>query len=403
MSLENSRLWTSIGQGYEDTTDMYKGIFDGNSKTISGIKVDVKEDAAEICTLGLFGSTYEATIKNVGVKKSDVYAEDLNSLYAGGLVGYAYNSTIVNSYTDIDITCDGKEVIAGGFVGAQCEGGAIINCYSTGNITATGSEAIVAGGFVGEQLLMSNNQGCVISNIYTIGNITVDGLGQKNVGKLIGEQTGNFTPTVTYAYYSDASDLPIGDGITVLTVGVEKAADEFKNFAVKDLLQDYVNENSSVSQPLLSWVQAENNPEFGWDSHLLSVNISWGTMIFENHANPVSEDERWTIEDGENVVTFINKSDGAKLRYTAEFSCSDGVSGVTGEFFHSAGDWTYEDVVDEVHTYKRPMVNSSEMAGTNLRTTVLVLSGEPIGIDFSHYTDESNAVQIGTINLTISG
>ena len=77
---------------------------------------------------------------------------------------------------------------------------------------------------------MSNNQGCVISNIYTIGNITVDGLGQKNVGKLIGEQTGNFTPTVTYAYYSDASDLPIGDGITVLTVGVEKAADEFKNF-----------------------------------------------------------------------------------------------------------------------------------------------------------------------------
>ena len=402
-SSENTRLWTPIGQGYGDATDMYKGVFDGNSKTISGIKVDLKEGAAEICTLGLFGSVSESTIKNVGVKKSDVYAEDLNSLYAGGLVGYAYNSTIVNSYTDIDITCDGNEVIAGGFVGAQCEGGAITNCYSTGNITAEGSEVVIAGGFAGEQLLMSNNQGCSISNIYAMGNIAVDGLGQKNVGKLIGEQTGNFTPTVTHAYYSGASSLPIGDGIAVLTVGAEKTADEFENFAVKDLLQGYVNGNSSVSQPLLSWVQAENNPEFSWDSHLLSVNISWGTMMFENHVNPVSEDKRWTIEDGENVVTFVNKSDGAKLRYTAEFSCSDGVSGVTGEFFHSAGDWTYEDIADEFHTYTCPMVNSSEMAGTNLRTSTLVLSGAPIGIDFSHYTDESNAVQIGTINLTISG
>lgn len=220
---------------------------------------------------------------------------------------------------------------------------------------------------------------------------------------MVGKQTGNFTPNITYAYYSSVSDLPSGDDIIVFTVGTEKTDNEFKNFAVKDLLQDYVNENSSISQPLSLWVQAENSPEFSWDDHLLSVNVSWGTMIFENHSDPISENKRWTIANGENAIIFINTSTGAKLRYTAEFSCDTDISGITGNFSHSEGDWTYEDIVDGIHTYTYPMVNSPEMSsGANLRTTTLKLNGIPTGINFSHHTDESNAIQIGIINLTIS-
>ena len=40
----NSRLWVPIGQGDVTTANMYGGIFNGNNKTISGMKIDVREN-----------------------------------------------------------------------------------------------------------------------------------------------------------------------------------------------------------------------------------------------------------------------------------------------------------------------------------------------------------------------
>ena len=402
ISSENPRLWTPIGQGDTTIANMYAGTFDGNNKTISGMKIDILEDTTgEYTTLGLFGSTYEATIKNVSVINSSVYAENLNGLYAGGLAGHAFNSTISNSYCAVDIVCISQEMIIGGFVGVQWDGGTITNCYSTGNITATVSDDVVTGGFVGEQLLMSNNRNCDILNSYSIGNINIDGFGQKDVGRLVGKQMGNSTSTVSDSYYLISSALPSGSDVTVLTVGTSKTATEFNNFAVKDSLQDYVNNYSTVTQPLLSWVQGENYPLFNIEQEI-NANISWGDMIFAyNEDGP--GDDKWSIDLGQNVVTFNNCSTGLKLRYTANYNNISGVTGITGTIVHEDGDWTYQDINQGVSTHTHPMVNSPDMTySTNSRATTLTLSGTPSGVDFSGHTDKSSAIPIGNITLTIS-
>ena len=391
----NSRLWVPIGQGDVTTANMYGGIFNGNNKTISGMKIDVREDiVGEYITLGLFGSTYGAAIKNVSVINSNVCAENLNGLYAGSLVGYACNSEISNSYTAVDIACNGQELIIGGFVGAQWDGGIITNCYSIGNVTAAISGDIVAGGFVGEQLIMSNNRSCDISNSYAIGNISIDGSGQKNVGRLIGKQMGSPTPTVTNSYYLISSEFPEDSDISVLIVGTSKTVDEFNNFAVKDLLQDYVNNYSSVDQPLLSWVQGKNYPLFN-TGQAFTASISWGDMIFNYNLNAIGENN-WSADTDENLVIFNNCSTAVKLRYTADYSNISGVTGITGTISHEEGDYTYQGE-------NWAMVNSSDMVdNANSRVSALTLSGAPSGVNFSGHTDKDSAIPIGKITMTIS-
>lgn len=65
----------------------FKGNFDGNYFTVSGIKVSSGNYG------GLFGYTDGATIKNVGVSEVDITAD-----YAGGIVGKAEDTTLTNVF-----------------------------------------------------------------------------------------------------------------------------------------------------------------------------------------------------------------------------------------------------------------------------------------------------------------
>lgn len=109
----------------------FTGKFDGNFHTISGIQVSGGTYG------GLFGLTSGATIQNVGVKNGTI-----NAQYVGGIVGRAENKTkIIDVFNDgVTIQPSGKgrdSFSAGGIVGYAQES-SIDKAYNTGAIGGRG-------------------------------------------------------------------------------------------------------------------------------------------------------------------------------------------------------------------------------------------------------------------------
>ena len=417
---EAARVWKPVGVDINNS-NAYAGIFDGQDNngvnhTISGMKIDIT-GATDITYLGLFGCTYNATIQNVGVIDSRINIGSSDVIICGGLVGNQYGGIINTSYSKVNINAitTNHYIDAGGLVGSQM--GDITNSYATGMVNAECTTAVYAGGLVGYmetdgKLCNSYATGEVyanggtqiyagglagrkyigtIENTYAIGDIAVYGEGSPYVGKIIGDDV-----SVTNSYYLNTSTVY---GTTPNNRGTSRTATEFSNFKVHDELQTYVDANSTSSNQLSSWVQAQNNPEFSWDNHALSTTLSWGNMTFAYD----SAENTWSLpegDEGENIVTFVNGSNGAKLRYNAVFNIASGLSGITGGTTHSSGDVTYQGAT-------WPMVNSAQMVvssypDTYIRNTTLTISGTPSGNNFDR-TTPSSPMEIGVITFTISG
>jgi len=186
-----TNVWTPIGSyTNENNNRAFSGTFDGNNYVVNGIYISNSNSYQ-----GLFGYTFKATIKNLGITASYIKGGSI----VGGLAGFSNNSTITNCYS-IGNT-NGSSVI-GGLVGnnkgkiAYCyairntTGGSIVgglvgsnegtieNCYATGNVYTPSMGGIYAasiGGLVGDN-------GGIITNCYATGEVT----GGKSVGGLVG-------------------------------------------------------------------------------------------------------------------------------------------------------------------------------------------------------------------------
>ena len=153
--------WTPIGTSINN----FKGIFDGNGHTISGLyfsNITNKGYPNGGNYVGLIGYANEATIKNVGVIDSYIRGYQ----YAGGICSYGSNTTITNCYN--------TGTISGSFsnVGGICGYGSnttITNCYNTGTIS--GSSDI--GGICGNGGTQTNcyNTGMVSGSSEYVGGI----------------------------------------------------------------------------------------------------------------------------------------------------------------------------------------------------------------------------------------
>ncbi len=157
--------FTPIG----DNSNRFKGHFDGNDFTISGLYIN-RSSTSEV---GLFGCTSTGSeIKNVGLEDVSI-AGGTNT---GGLSGYTHNGTISGCYTTGSIT--GSGIKTGGLVGYN-EGsiGSIIDSYFTGNVNGNGD---YVGGLVGRNC-------AAVSNAYSTGSVGGNG---NYIGGLVGENTG---------------------------------------------------------------------------------------------------------------------------------------------------------------------------------------------------------------------
>ena len=166
--------WSPMGMADENGEGYYKGIFDGNGHSISGLYVNRDEAADDVHTwfkscIGLFGY-YSGVTRNLSVLDSYMRGED----FIGGICGYNDGGTIQNCYSAATVCGDSY---IGGICG-RSEGDSIIeNCYNTGYVYgATRS----IGGICG-------NNYTTIENCYNVGNVN----GKFYVGGIVGESSGS--------------------------------------------------------------------------------------------------------------------------------------------------------------------------------------------------------------------
>lgn len=183
-------LWTPIG----NTSHIYKGVFDGNGHTVSGIYI--VSDAEHV---GLFGYTSGATIKDLTL--TDSYIKGSN--YTGGIVGYHYlgymtdvsvNAVVVGGnyvggiagYTQMAANGSGLamhgSVSGGGYVGGLF-GRVYLGGTQTYNLTDSVNYAKVLG--TGDQVggIVGMLTGVLAKNLANHGEVT----GARYVGGIVGE------------------------------------------------------------------------------------------------------------------------------------------------------------------------------------------------------------------------
>lgn len=223
-----SGVWRPLGMGEKPSEDhsFSGGIFDGQGHTISGININISSDDRSLA-IGLFRGV-SGVIKNLKVSGS-VTVKDKGdtekALRAGLLAGVLVKGTIENCSAEATINMVGYQSIAvGGLVGYAGDSAKIIECTSSGVITAaalkdddgaqSGSHAGGLVGSVSKESLISDcgstadvsmtggfhaQSGGLIGGMadtkieksFALGKVHASGaLLQNDAGGLIGQQTG---------------------------------------------------------------------------------------------------------------------------------------------------------------------------------------------------------------------
>ncbi len=297
----NENQWTPIGTEEKD----FKGLFDGNSKTIRGLYIN----NGNVRDLGLFGFMSDGEIKRVKLQDCHInstWNDTEKSGYVGGIVGrgskvrqcsvtgelsfdYGDNVTvntwmlgiggiagniakglspaIEECYNGANILISIKkssskayQIRAGGIVSTG-KNAIIKDCYNTGDInTITTSEQTVKGkgGIVG----VSENSGTFlnIDNSYNTGIIDAGG----DVGAILGiKSAGN--DTINNCYYLDVCGGSNANGGIVLTQE-QIQTETFVNILNKK--ENYSNTLDWTSKYQegnhLLWGYKENKPVLKW-------------------------------------------------------------------------------------------------------------------------------------------
>ena len=215
--------WSPMGMADEKgkITGYYKGIFDGNGHSISGVYVNRDEAADDVDmrfkgSIGLFGY-HDGVIRNLGILDSYMRG----NYYIGSICGYNNCGTIQNCYSTARV---GGVLYIGGISG-RIHHGIVENCYNAGNVcgnreiggicgdnysiiescynigSVSGNEDV--GGIAGWGYdVEDDSDSCKIVDCYNMGKVT----GKKNVGGICGK---GYKADFQNAYYD--VDLYTGD------------------------------------------------------------------------------------------------------------------------------------------------------------------------------------------------
>ena len=266
------KSWVPIGNR---NIIKYRGTFDGNGKTITNLYINASQTSQN--NMGLFGYTYQSTIKNLTFENANVTNTQSNT---GILVGKAgYGSTLQNikisktcqikggNYTggiagELDgnayncvnyATVQGIKYV-GGFWGMYSrKGNSITACANYGNVTASSEMAGgLVGYFRGGTIQDCANYGDVkgtnrvagmagfvsdgkVQNVFSYGNISVTNKTQ-NVGMVFGCSVSGATEGMV-AYYSGAKLIVNGKEKEVKAFGNGTPSEDNATGFTKDQLK----------------------------------------------------------------------------------------------------------------------------------------------------------------------
>ncbi len=140
--------WIPIGT----ELDAFKGVLDGNGKTLNGLNITGTVASVNRNSSGIFAFTNGATIKNINIINSKVkISKAENDFYAVGIiVGLAKFSTVENCKVDgqADVSVNGTLNI-GGIIGEAFNTVDISKCENNSEIIANAKDEINIGGIVG--------------------------------------------------------------------------------------------------------------------------------------------------------------------------------------------------------------------------------------------------------------
>ena len=297
--------WISIGDGANTDVGSFQGVFDGQSHVIynlyshEGLKSENKDNNNNLYRNGLFGSIYNATVKNLGIENADIVIpmNDTSTYGKGILVDWMTDSTINNCYTTGSITGGSYiEKYIGGIAGFLNGNNSISQCYSTAAITGNYDGEYYAeqegrlepldswdslGGIVGA----SYTGQVTISDCWFGGEIVVNSI-QAPVGGIIGygegvsmvnclvatkgidnDGLGN-TCWLGYVINTDAKNCfwPADDryGSNVSNEESGKSAGTATNDFNSDDVLTGLNTNAAEG---IEWVAGIKHPTFAWDDN----------------------------------------------------------------------------------------------------------------------------------------
>lgn len=252
------KSWVPIG----NNNNKYQGTFDGNNKTITNLYINASQNY-----MGLFGCTYEGTIKNLTFEYANVTK---TNNYAGVLVGKAFGGSTLqnikmsntcqikggnytggiagklldgNAYNCVNYaTVQGIEDVGGLFGFFAGTGNSITACANYGKVTASSQ---IAGGLVGD-FYSGTIQDCAnygdvkgtervagmagfvdkgkIQNVFSYGCISATNSTQE-VGMAFGYSILGATEGMV-AYYSGAKLNANGQEKTVKAFGYSKLSED---------------------------------------------------------------------------------------------------------------------------------------------------------------------------------
>ena len=253
------KSWVPIGNR---NIIKYRGTFDGNGKTITNLYINASQTSQN--NMGLFGYTYQSTIKNLTFENANVtntqsntgilvgkagYGSTLQNIkisntcqikggnYTGGIAGYL----VGNAYNCVNCAMVQGIQYIGGLCG-HYSGNSMTACANYGNVTAS---SLDVGGLVGYfdsgTIQDCANYGGVkgtervagmvgsvtngkIQNVFSYGNISVTNKTQK-VGMFFGLFRSGATEGMV-AYYSGAKLTVNGQEQTVKAFGNGKPSED---------------------------------------------------------------------------------------------------------------------------------------------------------------------------------
>ena len=194
----------------------FTGKLDGMFHEVKNLNVSTSGSS------GLFGTTTGARIENLGLVDATIYNSASKSTYAGGIVGNATNTELVNVYNETRSSISAKVQggkFTGGLVGYM-SGGKLSNAYNTTSVIG-GASGTRAGGLVGQI------ESGTIQDAYNTGAVT----GTTNTKYGIASNSNKGTATITRVY-NTASGVSIAyyvqSGVT-LTHDFSSSSDGEKN------------------------------------------------------------------------------------------------------------------------------------------------------------------------------
>ena len=313
------KSWVPIG----NSNNKYQGTFDGNNKTITNLYINASQ-----LNVGLFGCTYEGTIKNLTFEYANVtntnnyvgvlvgkafWGSTLQNIkisntcqikggnYTGGIAGYLDG----NAYNCVNCaTVQGKEDVGGLFGYYSRTGNSMTACANYGNVTATSN---TVGGLVGYyssgtiqdcanygNIEGTNNVGGMagyvskgkMQNVFCYGNVSATN-NTKRGGMVCGYSSKGVTEGMV-AYYSGAKLTVNSQEQTVKAFGSDNLSEDnatgftetqLKSGVVAYLLQQNASSEAKWGQNLAN--DGDSYPVIGSEHTVYSDNSLVNCMTYE--------------------------------------------------------------------------------------------------------------------------